>query len=227
MTARRCVLRGLAIAGIMLLSGCGKWSWNYRYRLTLFVETPEGEKSGTGVVEILVTKAAVSLNQMPMSWELRGEAVSVDLGKRGILYAILGGGGPRQSFLALPQVVFERTGILDRRYTAEERESKLDGLKASAELTRDEIPFLVHFRDVNDPNTVEIVDPDALAKSFGEGVRLLRAIIEMTKEPTTTGIEKKLRWLSQYYDRQLGGARFPEIRGSVADRLSSGYFKAP
>ncbi|CAN2536669.1 hypothetical+protein [Methylocapsa aurea] len=227
MTARRRFLRGLAIAGITVLSGCGKWSWNYRYRLTLFIETPEGEKSGTGVVEILVTKAAISLNQMPMNWELRGEAVAVDLGKRGTLFALIGGGRPAQSFLALPQVVFERTEALDRRYTAEERESKLEGLKASAQLTRDEIPFLARFRDINDPKTVEIVDPDDLAKSFGEGVRLLHAIIEMTKEPATPGIDKKLGWLSQYYDRQLGGARFPAIRGSVANQLSSGYFKAP
>jgi hypothetical protein len=223
-TSRRCFLLGLAIAGIAVLSGCDKSSWSYRYRLTLFVETPEGEKSGTGVVEILVTKAAISLNQMPMNWELRGEAVSVDLGKRGALFALLEGGRPAQSFLALPQAVFERTGTLDRRYTAEEREGKLEGLQASAELARDEIPLLARFRDIDDPKTIEIVDPDDLAKSFGEGVRLLRAIIETTKEPITKRIERQLKWLPELHSSIAvnAGLRLPYLH--LLNQINDGSF---
>jgi hypothetical protein len=55
--------------------------------------------------------------------------------------------------------------------------------------------MFVRFRDINDPNTVERVDPNNLAASFGPGVRLTRATIEITDAPVTTGIEKELEWL--------------------------------
>ncbi len=68
-----------------------------------------------------------------------------------------------------------------------------------------ELPILVRFRDINDPTSVERVDPDNLAASFGPGVTLVNASIEIVSSgfwpfralglsgtPVTTGIEKRL-----------------------------------
>jgi hypothetical protein len=54
---------------------------------------------------------------------------------------------------------------------------------------------LVRFGDPNDPEAVERVDPNHLAASFGPGVSLKPATVEITGDPLTTGIEKKLPWL--------------------------------
>lgn len=184
----------LALAG-PLLSGCTKSTWSYRYRLTLYVDTPEGVKTGAGVIEIQSARALFDLNQMPLAWRMYGEAVVVDLGARGLLFALLDAGEPRPNLLGMGRQVFERTGALKARETPEERESKLERLRASAELKRDEIPVLVLFRDIEKPTTVEEVDPDDLAKSFGAGTKLTRVTIETTTDPVTTGVEKTLKRL--------------------------------
>ena len=57
------------------------------------------------------------------------------------------------------------------------------------------LPLLVRFRDLNDPKTVERIDPRDLATSFGLEVGLKRATIEVVHDPLTTGIEKRLSWL--------------------------------
>jgi hypothetical protein len=56
-----------------------------------------------------------------------------------------------------------------------------------------EYPLLLRFGNIADPRTVEQVDPDNLAASFGYGVRLKRITITMLgKTPVTKGISKYL-----------------------------------
>jgi hypothetical protein len=62
-------------------------------------------------------------------------------------------------------------------------------LEAMTELSNDQLPMLVRFRDSKDPKTIEIVRPDELFRFFGNGVSLRRVTIEMTDDPITTGIE--------------------------------------
>jgi hypothetical protein len=70
------------------------------------------------------------------------------------------------------------------------------------------LPLLVRFRDLDDPKTVERVDPLDLGKSFGTGVKLQRATLEIvpagtwplndygiTGEQITTGISERLKWI--------------------------------
>jgi hypothetical protein len=68
-------------------------------------------------------------------------------------------------------------------------------------------PMLVRFRDINDPTTVERVDPDNLTASFGQGVKLRRITVQLTKDAVTSGIEKRFVWWSDFRDRQLDGKR--------------------
>ena len=79
--------------------------------------------------------------------------------------------------------------------------------------------MLVRFRDLNDPKTVEQVDPLDLTKTFGPSVRLVGATLEIasagiwplnwigiTGAPLTTGIEQKLKWLRPLKGGHLDGA---------------------
>lgn len=84
----------------------------------------------------------------------------------------------------------------------------------------DQWPTLVHFRDIRDPQTVERVDPDNPAATLGPGIRIRRIIVQMTDDPVTTGIEKKLPWLHGYRQwMNVGGADFG------ADSFSTEAFK--
>lgn len=56
-------------------------------------------------------------------------------------------------------------------------------------------PLLVTFGDRADPTSVVRVDPDDLATTFGDDVKLKRITVELTDDPVTTGIEKRLEWL--------------------------------
>jgi hypothetical protein len=72
---------------------------------------------------------------------------------------------------------------------------------------------------------VELADPDDLASTFGPGFKLKGFTIQITDEPVTTGIEKRLRWLPN----QHGGlVRYPSLT-PIADippahRLTDGDF---
>jgi hypothetical protein len=74
--------------------------------------------------------------------------------------------------------------------------------------------MLVRFRDIDDPKSIERVDPGDLAKVFGPDVKLVRVTARvvptgvwplnqtgwatpqwMLGAPVTTGIERKLPWV--------------------------------
>ena len=73
---------------------------------------------------------------------------------------------------------------------------EVNRLKPKGELPFKDLPVLVRFRDPKVPTSVELVDPLNLAASFGSGVTLTRASVEITDDPVTKGIESRLPWLA-------------------------------
>src|SRR5205823_8909224 len=74
----RSSLRLAAVVMIALaLAGCERTE-SYRYKLTLAVNTPEGIKRGSSVVEVLFYE--VSFPERGTMHKLRGEALYLDLG---------------------------------------------------------------------------------------------------------------------------------------------------
>src|ERR1700737_2052499 len=69
----------LAVAAVMAfaLAACGR-SESYRYKLTLAVNTPDGVKRGSSVVEVLFRE--VSIPERGTMNRLRGQALYLDLG---------------------------------------------------------------------------------------------------------------------------------------------------
>ena len=76
-----------------------------------------------------------------------------------------------------------------------QRISSGDGIRSPADVAEGDYPMLVTFTDIDDPKSVQRVDPANLAASFGPGIRLKRITVEVTDDDVTTGIEKRLRWL--------------------------------
>jgi len=198
---------------------------DYRYRLTVEVETPEGLKTGSSVIEVKqrLVRAGSSPAYMAVERRVRGEAVAVDLPGGRTLFALLRSDNNVEWASYVMQTLAPHS---DSETFAQQLDNMLL-LEGEIVLPRTSppvghleersaYPMLVTFRDLDDPTSVEEVDPDDLAVTFGEGVSLERITVQITDDPVTTGIEKRLDWLSEYPEPRLD----PEYRGSTNPNLS-------
>jgi hypothetical protein len=87
-------------------------------------------------------------------------------------------------------------------------------------LAPDNLPDLVTFADVNDPNSVIEVDPNDLQATLGPGISWNEITIEVVDEPITKGIEQKLPWIPYYDCAMLDGAPYHDRR-TLANSLST------
>ena len=186
----------LGIIGIVIVAMVGLWMWKYpsgtwHYKMTLAVQTPEGMKTGSAVREVYMQTGPKTLPDAGTSYlAVKGEAVVVDLGQRGGIFALL------RSDKTVDHGYY---AFLDSFPTPKSVDSSVGVVKyynslktGKAEMTGDNLPMLVRFKDINDPKSVERVDPSNLAATYGEGVSLKSVTIEITDDPITTGIEKVL-----------------------------------
>jgi hypothetical protein len=164
----------------------GKW----RYRLTVTVETPEGIREGSAVREAWASSSSIriGLPESTSTTNIRGEAVVVDLGKRGMLFALIDWDSYREVSETFPYTAAK--GIPDRI-----RHFKNLEPGQSASLVRENWPRMVTFVDLDDPKSAKPVDLDNLAATFGAGVSLKDITVEVTDQPVTRGIEEWLSWL--------------------------------
>lgn len=243
------VLRGFVA---LIVAGFIWWCWSYpstwiEYRLTLEVDTPEGPRSGSGVWMVTSFLEPPLFGSKGGASNLDGEAIPVDLGDRGTLFVLLasrGEDGLPRGWTTLrtlinhfaPEAITFRSNYLRNR--------TLSRVTGTADLATQEIPYLVRFRDINDPTSVEAVDPNDLAKSFGQGVSLKRANIEILsagrsflrwigidvrdKTLLSAGIEKRLHWLrparEKSIDPSFSGAGGPVSQQPLYRLLKQGDF---
>jgi hypothetical protein len=179
------------LAGAFALGGCGeKVSW--KQKLTVTVETPEGIKTGQAVQRVRSTYTGPStIGGNEVQYSMTGEAVVVSLAEGRYLFGLLSG----------PELA---RGAFGDRLPAGRLEylQSMRTLKgAIATLLRDDYPLLVTFADIADPASVQRVDPDDLAASFGPGYRLQSITLEITDEPVTEGpVEAALAWSGEIPD---------------------------
>jgi len=200
MMARRGVLGLLAGGAVALLGGCGLiWgSDRLRQKITVEVETPDGLRTGSSVVETEVREGKSWGDASGTSFHLKGEAVAIDMPGGRTLFALLGGADYQTRLLyevlraigpSGPAGDVSHMNVMQARAAAQDADVKLD-------LPQWLYPLLVTFTDIDDPKSVQRVDPANLAVSFGPGIRLKRITVEVTDDDVTTGIEKRLGWLS-------------------------------
>lgn len=197
-----------------------------RYKLTLTVDDNGKQYTGSSIVEVYrqdTTKVFGSMGGY--GYDFKGEATVVDLGEKGVLFALLkdsnsGKGLPPYLLLSAFNMALGSSNVVDLM-------RKLDKVRPRPKVPLEfsKLPMLVRFRDINDPKTVELVDPNDLEKTFGKGVKLVSATVEMTDEGVTIGVEKWLPWLKKYYNNRLDGDRYGSISEyPLANSLSSGFF---
>jgi hypothetical protein len=164
---------------------------------------------------------------------VHGQAVLVDLGSRGFLFALLdgqptnvAGGHGAKYFPDEPADVAVRA-FLHRdvwSITSLDTVHELALHKETVELSPDELPRLVRFRDIRNPTTVEQVNPRDLTTSFGAGVELIGAMVAITNDPVVIDIEKTLPWLKDLNGAYLTG-KHSALSSGLADTLHVGNFE--
>ena len=169
-----------------------------RYRFTVEVATPEGIKTGSSVHEVQLwfpTDAAWGVNHRA---SFRGEATVVDLGSRGKLFVLLNEDGTRKESREEYQMALishlQSIGK-DWGQNSAKTVDAFNEYKGRIAVPLSLLPLCVRFADPADPATVAPVDPAHLEASFGAGVRLAAASIEVASDPLSTGIEKSAPWL--------------------------------
>ena len=202
---RRRAVASIAIAGALAASGCGSLFPDiYRYRLTVEVDTPQGLKSESSVIQVETREGIGFLGPEAsgLSTRVNGEAVAVDFPGGQTLFALLSRSNDPDAAAGyaidglLPKLV-------DRGGDGKAWFHNLKIMRAKTEaaaLDPTDYPMLVRFRDPQNPKSVNVVDPGNLAASFGPGIGLKRITVQMTDDPVTKRIEKRLGWLNQLDD---------------------------
>lgn len=200
-----CIVGGLAYAGTGMITGNTAHGW--RYKMTVTVATPEGIKTGSAVRQMGNETRGSFIPEAGNPADVRGEAVVVDLGERGVLFALISHHSDNEFYNAFP-VPGNPIG---------NGGSSSEGIKYYASLpvgTQGVLkpkyfpgyPKLVTFTDMNDPKSVTLAQiwerngagyydlkEDRMEALFGKGVKLQDITLEITDEPVTWGVVD--RWI--------------------------------
>lgn len=198
----------------------------WRYKMTVTIETPEGDKVGSAVREVVSNSGwkIVPESCDPCSNLKKGEAVVIDLGQRGVVFGLLTG----------PKIGVDHAQYLLFQFFPDRKPNGVMTLKPEW------YPKFVSFEDLNDPKTVKnlldykscgvrelCLEKDYFEETFGVGVKLKLVTIEMTEDLGATKVDSYLPWLPNYKNKRLDGDRywFSEAKNRTANDLSSGSFQ--
>ena len=197
----RNLVRGVAVVLCAIgMSGC-EWlgfpEWEWRQKVTVEVATPAGPISASSVMAVKCgssPKWAPGAGAGGMGCQVRGEAVPVEIAPGNVLFALLKAAPGSTNY---PAKVAYHVFFPNRELTTvEERGDQLArGIQGVQPLPKKNYPLLVTFTDITDPKTVQQVDPENLAATFGPGVSLKRITLEITDEPVTAGRIEKFDFL--------------------------------
>jgi len=180
----------------------------WRYKLTLNVSTPDGVKSASSVVEIK-SEVSGSFWKTGVADHVNGEALYLDLGRgRRPLVALLirptelrrwrtntrwGEESPSGVLRYLMGISHKPNYNYQTDFLDEIRRMKSN--KGIYQVEPRDLPDIVTFADVADPNSVMVVDVEHLDATLGPGVAWQSITIQIVDEPVTKGILEKLPWL--------------------------------
>lgn len=203
-------MRKLSIVISLLLFVAAAYAINYVYlsvvsdfKYRLVLTFTEGGRSFTksGVGRVIFRRQLCFIPGMPcVSPSIQGEAIPVDLSDGSQVFILLGAVGP---YSPQPHAF---TGFVLGQYLWERGGSRSDyqihpkpGI--ALQLPRKDFPGIIFFSDPNDPRTATWVNPDNIitaAPPLSETRRrVISATAEVTTEPVTSGLQKKLPWISR------------------------------
>lgn len=176
----------------------------HKYRLTVEVETPDGIKTGAGVMAVVPDRGYSPGGRV----RTRGDAIFLDLGRGKnlvVLMAHLDG-----KWLDLDDINFVALRAYGAARGSRVPFKELSQLGGVVPVQGAVIPVLVTFGNPSDPATARTVAADNAQAVLGDGFRLHGMTVEIVPngfwpldfggplgEPVTRGIAAKLPWLTQ------------------------------
>ena len=199
-TGRSVFGRGLRLSLVLLmtlgLAGClDRYAWHQK--LTVVVETPSGEVSGTSVIEIGASYGSQPLSPNEVWYGITGEATVVEVAPGRYLFALLDRSEERYYRAMREQIPTRDRGKWLKL---------IPNMNEVAVLEPKNYPMLVTFGNIDNPKSVRKVDPANLAATFGPGFRLSEITLEITDEPVT---EEKIESLLGWWLRQATDDKSP------------------
>jgi hypothetical protein len=214
-------------------------TYTHRYRLTIEISTPEGVRTGSGVMQASrIDRSYLPLPGRGSNIDFNGDALFIDLGGGKSVVATLGLGARGDDVNQIEVLALKAWGL-----TLQTPGWRVVGSRRGrVALTGDLIPTIVAFDDLSNPQSAKIVYAtaivetndgrtgprrtpqvavDRLAEIFGAQTSFHSASLEVTDDPVTRGIEKRLGWLPhpRYLNGQIGcSPREPHC-------LHGGHFK--
>ena len=200
------IARRILFVSVLFAGSCTLVDWRlpqYRYRLTVALETPEGIKSASSVIEIELPSLS---NQCPPElcgspgWIRGGTAPILDLGPRGTLVACLRSDSNhrqdyRHSLNAIRLVI--AAYAIDLRWPHASAFRRMWGRKLE-----DMNPLLVWLPPgANRPDQAKAISPAEIEATMGSGVRLASIRIAPTSAHYSTRVEPAPDWLWAMRDR--------------------------
>jgi hypothetical protein len=175
----------------------------HKYRLTVEVTTPDGIKTGSGILSVVPDRGYSRGGRTTM----RGEAVFVDLGQGKNLVALLAHQqGAKLDLDDINYVALRAYGAArGNRVSFSDINRQTGIVPVQGEL----MPLLVSFGDARNPQTARLVARDHADTVLGDGYAIRGLSAEVVPngfwpidfggvlgEPVTRGIEARLRWLA-------------------------------
>jgi thymidylate synthase len=172
------ILAVTLIVVLSVLTGCGgdRYSWNQK--LTVVVDTPQGEVSASSVSSVWWREGG----NWNTGWTIKfeGEAVALKLPGNRYLFALAQQGdsplGINPDWLAYvaPASIAGLPGIPRYKRLLAEVVSRSGRARGAIKVPSFQYPTLVVFKEISDPKSARRVDPANLSASFGQGYRLDR-----------------------------------------------------
>jgi hypothetical protein len=179
----------MGMALLLALVGCNvSKSFEWHRKLTITVDTPSGPVSGSSVVREYFAEIGAWLffpETAGTDYGLFGDAPFVQVAPGKYLFALL----PQYQSRSAQPSSFET-------FFPGENPSKiaprLSTLREKRNVATNQFPIFVTFENIENPDSVKLVDPSNLAASFGEGYSLKGLTLEITAEEVTDGLMDRL-----------------------------------
>jgi hypothetical protein len=191
----------------------------HKYRLTVEVETPDGEKSASSVLAVFPDRGYSRGGHT----RLGGDAVFVDLGSGKNLVALLAHPDKSLDLDGMNYLALRAYGAARGSRVSFNQMSQMTG---QVPVTGALIPVFLTFADPKNPGTARQVAPDDLEAALGKGFRLHGIVAEVVPngwwpidfggalgQPVTRGIEAKLPWLNGAADAAATALRAAGLPG--------------
>lgn len=204
---------------VISLSAC-RSEYDWHQKLTVTVNTPTGEKSGSSVVGIQLWFGRLPLSGGEWASKVSGEATVVEVAPGQYLFALLGDSRGQSSAELALQTFWD-----DLPHTpSEENWRTLSKLRATRPVPLKEYPLLVTFADINDPKSARRVDPQDLAAAFGPGFELKSITLEITDDSVSSGfISSIVGWVDGLRGSVGKDQNLPYDH--ILNKLSAGSFR--